>query len=198
MSQPSSEPRVRVATRDEQEAVVDALVLAFVRDPVARFAFSDPTAHRAGFGAFVAAFGGAAFAHGTAFATEGFGGAALWLPPGAEPEEAGVVAAFERWVRPDQLASAFAVMEQMGKLHPPEPHWYLPLIGVDPHCQGRGLGAQLLRHTLALVDRDGLPAYLESTNPANISLYRRHGFEVVERIEVGGAPPLHTMLRPAH
>ena len=61
----------------------------------------------------------------------------------------------------------------------PRAHWYLPLIGVDPFHQRKGYGSALLRHVLRLCDRDGTPAYLESTNPANVPLYERHGFRVL-------------------
>jgi hypothetical protein len=33
----------------------------------------------------------------------------------------------------------FSVFEQMGRYHPSEPHWYLPLTGVDPLQQGKGI-----------------------------------------------------------
>ena len=38
-------------------------------------------------------------------------------------------------------------------------------------------------------------AYLESTNPRNISLYLRHGFEVIREIRIGAAPPVTPMIR---
>jgi hypothetical protein len=38
-------------------------------------------------------------------------------------------------------------------------------------------------------------AYLESTNPANLSLYVRHGFEVVGQMQAGRSPPLFPMVR---
>jgi hypothetical protein len=38
-------------------------------------------------------------------------------------------------------------------------------------------------------------AYLESSNRRNISLYMRHGFEVMGEIQVGAAPPVTPMLR---
>jgi GNAT superfamily N-acetyltransferase len=65
----------------------------------------------------------------------------------------------------------FAVFEHMRRYHPSQPHWYLPLIGVDPVHQRKGYGSALLQHVLLQCDRDHAPAYLESTNPANIRLY---------------------------
>jgi ribosomal protein S18 acetylase RimI-like enzyme len=85
----------------------------------------------------------------------------------------------------------------MGRYHPREPHWYLPLIGVDPACQGGGCGAALMRHALSRCDRDRAPAYLESTNPRNITLYERHGFERLGTVQVGTSPPIVPMLRRA-
>ena len=70
-------------------------------------------------------------------------------------------------------------------VHPTEPHWYLPMIAMDPALQSRGYGSALLRAALARCDEDGLPAYLESSNPRNISIYRRHGFEATGTIQVG-------------
>ena len=55
----------------------------------------------------------------------------------------------------------------------------------------------LMRHALAACDRDRLPAYLESSNPANIPLYERHGFERLGAIRAGESPTVVPMLRPA-
>ncbi|HYB53912.1 MAG TPA: GNAT family N-acetyltransferase, partial [Thermoanaerobaculia bacterium] len=78
---------------------------------------------------------------------------------------------------------------------PDEPHWYLPMIGVEPMAQRRGLGAELMRHGVARCDREGTLAYLESSNPRNISLYLRFGFDVLDEIRVGAAPLVTPMLR---
>jgi GNAT superfamily N-acetyltransferase len=88
-------------------------------------------------------------------------------------------------------------MGQLATYHPSEPHWYLPMIGVDPTRHGQGYGAALMTYALERCDRAHAPAYLESTNPRNTSLYLRHGFRALGRVQVGGSPPLTPMLRPA-
>jgi len=54
-----------------------------------------------------------------------------------------------------------------------------------------------MRHVLELCDRAHAPAYLESTNPRNTSLYLRHGFQALGRVQIGGSPPFTPMLRSA-
>ena len=83
----------------------------------------------------------------------------------------------------------------MGSYHPNEPHWYLPLIGVDPVLQSNGFGSALLKHGLLPCDRENKVAYLESSNPRNIPLYERYGFEVLGEIQVGTSPTIFPMLR---
>ena len=48
---------------------------------------------------------------------------------------------------------------------------------------------------LDIVDREHLPAYLDSTNPRNVSFYERHGFEVTGQWQTGESPPIISMLR---
>ena len=95
----------------------------------------------------------------------------------------------------DEQEEVFGFMEQMGPFHPAEPHWYLPLIGVDPAQQGHGYGSALLSHALRTSDRDGVPAYLEATSPRGKKLYERHGFETLGGIRAGRSPPMGPMLR---
>jgi GNAT superfamily N-acetyltransferase len=62
----------------------------------------------------------------------------------------------------------FEVYTAMKEHHPKEPHWFLPLIGIDPSAQGKGLGSALMAYGLKACDRDGKLAYLDSTHPRNI------------------------------
>ena len=189
-----AELEVRTATQSEIDQCVATIVLAFSGDPAARWAFSDPKTYFEIFPRFVKAFGGRAFEHGSAHHVPGCA-AALWLPPGVEPDEETMVALIESAVAENDREAMFGVFEQMAAFHPQEPHWYLPLIGADPAKQGNGHGSALLRHALAICDRDRMPAYLEASSPRNVPLYRRHGFEVLGTVQAGNSPPITPMLR---
>ncbi len=69
------------------------------------------------------------------------------------------------------------------------------MVGVEPNAQGKGLGGALMRHAVARCDQEGALAYLESSNLRNISLYERHGFEVMGEIQVCACPLVTPMLR---
>jgi ribosomal protein S18 acetylase RimI-like enzyme len=188
---------VTSAAPAEREHVVSTIVLAFVRDPIARWVWRDPHGYLDHFPPFVDAFGGRAFSSGSAHRTGDGLGAALWLPPEVRPDEDTMVALIERTVDAARLPTVYELFEHMGRHHPAEPHWYLPLIGVDPLMQGRGYGSALLQRTLEQIDQERRVAYLESTNPLNVPLYRRHGFEIAGTIQVADAPPMIPMVRPA-
>lgn len=176
-------------------AATGVITLAFATDPVARWMYPDPDQYLEHFPSFVRAFAGRSFANGTAYLAPDAGGAALWLGPGVEPNEDELIGLVWSSTSDQVQKDIFPIFEEMAAFHPDEPHWYLPMIGVEPGRQGSGIGSALLQHTLANCDADGLPAYLESTNPKNIPLYERFGFEVAGTIRSGYAPPIYPMLR---
>ena len=186
---------VALTSPSQAEQAIAVIVLAFSADPAARWSYPDAGRYLMHFPEIVRAFGGRAFAHGTAYHVGDFAGAALWLPPGIGPDEESLAAVLRRSVPAERQATVRAVFEKMESYHPVEPHWYLPLIGVDPVHQRAGHGGALLDHVLRQCDRDHTPAYLESTNPANISLYERHGFRRLATIQIGSSPPVVPMLR---
>ena len=187
---------VEVPTSD-LERVIPTLVLAFGTDPMARWSLPDPRRYIACFSAILRAFASRGTVHCVTDEDGGCAAAAVWMPPGVKPDEAALDQAMREGVAPAQQSEVAAVVEQMGINHPHEPHWLLQFIGVDPVHQHRGLGSALLRHALARCDREHLPAYLESSNPANIPLYERHGFRRAGVIQVGSSPDLVPMLRSA-
>jgi GNAT superfamily N-acetyltransferase len=69
----------------------------------------------------------------------------------------------------------------------PKPHMYLGLLAVDPEFQGQGFAGRLLRPELARLDLEGLPAYLETQNLKNVSMYEHFFFKLVREDEMPGA-----------
>jgi ribosomal protein S18 acetylase RimI-like enzyme len=187
--------KVWIGTVGDRKSVVDVITLGFSSDPMTRWTLPNVAQYLAVMPEVVDAFGGKAFELGSAYCVDDFSGAALWLPPGTEPDGERLSALIAQHATASVQKDASGVLEQMEAYHPHEPHWYLPLIAVDPACQGRGLGGALLKEALARCDADRLPAYLESSNPRNITLYQRHGFEILGRIQVGSSPVVTPMLR---
>ena len=186
---------IRTATVADAERCMAVLALAFCSDPPCRWAWPDPQQYLEAFPRFARAFGGGAVEHGTAIYHEGFSGVALWLPPGVAPDEASLVSVIQDTVAAARRDAMFSMFEQMEAFHPREPHWHLPLIGVDPAHQGKGIGAALLRYVLNACDNQKVLAYLEATSVRNVPLYERHGFEALSRIQVADSPPVVPMVR---
>jgi GNAT superfamily N-acetyltransferase len=186
---------VIVIQRNERHRAIATLTLAFASDPITRWAWPDSYTFATVWPQVIEAFGGRAFEIGTAHAVEDFTAVALWLPPGVSPDEATMSALVYESTTDSAQPDLDGFFGQMGRFHPSFPHWYLPLAGVDPPAQGRGLGSTLLRHALGSCDRDGLPAYLEATSPRSRDLYARHGFESIGVIQHGASPPMWPMLR---
>lgn len=188
-------PIIRTATASDEAPAIAAVVLAFGADPAARWTWPDPRQYLMHFPSFVKALGGRAFDHGGAHCADDYSGAALWLPPGIEPDEDAVTSLLRRTGAASVQDDLLGVFERMARYHPSEPHWFLPFIGIDPSRQGRGYGGALMQHALATCDRDRALAYLESSNPKNIPFYEEHGFELLGTIQVGTSPPIFPMLR---
>jgi GNAT superfamily N-acetyltransferase len=186
---------IKTATASDQDHIIAVLVLAFSTDPGARWIYPDPYNYMSYFPEIIRAFGGGAFQHGTAHYVDGFFGAALWLPPDVAPKEEEMMALMQRTVSESTLGDFRAVLEQASRHRPTEPHWYLPLTGVDPAHQGSGYGSALMKHALMTCDREHRLAFLESTNQRNVRFYQRHGFEVLGTVQVGSSPTSFSMLR---
>ena len=188
-------PIVKTAIESDETGVIDALKLAFVADPATRWVWPDPQKYLLNFSSFAKAFGGKAFAYKTAHYVENYSGAALWLPPNIYPDVDQLIALLQSSGSENAKKDGPAVFEKMSMYHPNEPHWYLPLLGVDPLYHGKGFGSALLQHAIVVCDLDENFAYLESSNPKNISFYERHGFELLGKIQVNTSTPIFPMLR---
>lgn len=188
-------PTINVISETDRDKAIHTTMLGFSTDPFLRWMYPNASSYLNAGPAFDA-FGGGSIDHGSAFAANDFEGVAMWMPPGAEADEERFVEEVEKHILPEKHETLFAVLEEMGKFHPKDA-WYLPTIAVDPACQGKGIGSQLMKHALAMVDAKGLTAYLESSNPRNMSLYERCGFVTMGKIQIGEAPVIHPMIREA-
>lgn len=194
-------PVIRSAGQDDRGAVAGALASAFSEDPLFRWMIDDDGPIEGRLLHLFSALVRQALRHSDnlVFVTDAGTGAALWQP-------------IDRWKVPplDLLrtmpgairAMRSRVPAMMGALsaierhHPTEPHYYLEMLGTRAGQQGKGVGSALLATMLARCDAEGVPAYLESSNPRNIPFYGRHGFEVQRELAVGrGAPTVTAMWR---
>jgi GNAT superfamily N-acetyltransferase len=125
-------------------------------------------------------------------------GAALWALPGRWREETRETLRLLRLTLPGVLPRLPRVLVGLGQVearHPAGRHMYLAVLGVDPDRQGEGLGSQVIRPGLDLCDQERLPAYLETGKERNLAFYGRHGFEVVDRLDLPKGPPVWFLWR---
>ena len=109
-----------------------------------------------------------------------FAAAAVWIPPGGaeltDEEEARVEPLLDELIGP-RAPAVVELLERFDASHPHDrPHYYLSLLGTAERHRGQGIGMALLAECLRRIDEEGMPAYLESSNPANDARYERVGF----------------------
>ena len=189
-----------MANRADAGPLAASLARAFYDDPVISFLVpNEATRRKRSAQFFEAAFTVQHMPHGACYTDTDRAGGALWDPPGhwqmsvrqiiqGSPK---LIGAFGL-----NVPRALRVLSTVERQHPRAPHWYLAVLGTEPIHQGKGIGSALLRPVLERCDRDGTPAYLESSKKSNIAFYRRHGFEVTGEIPLpGGGPPVWPMWR---
>jgi hypothetical protein len=111
----TAEPEVKSAGANIQASTISTIVLGFAADPMARWVWPDSSEYLRIMPQFVKAFGGRAFDHGTAYITEGARAAALWLPPGVEPDEAAMGAIITEALRPEIAEDIGPILQGMAE-----------------------------------------------------------------------------------
>jgi GNAT superfamily N-acetyltransferase len=200
---PVSTVTVRRAVESDVDAMTDQLAATFFDDPVIGHIFPNASrrdrALHAYFGTQMRAdylrFGGCYLAE-----IDGrVAGSAVWAPAG-KPLMTGLAGLLTlRPVMPYVAAHTIRTVRLLNMvegMHPHVPHWYLATLGTAVDLQGKGVGAALMAPVIEHCDREGLPAYLESSKERNVPFYRRHGFEVVEEVALPSrGPKMWTMWR---
>ncbi|MEY2478609.1 MAG: hypothetical protein QOG87_3924 [Actinomycetota bacterium] len=180
----------RIALRADLDELTDALVDAFADDPVMAFMYPDAATRAALSGAFLRVMLEIGLDHGHVYAAgPNNDAAAIWSPPDVDLfDDAG---AKQLWPVLERTLGerAEAVTTALGRIHAAHPtdrgpHFYLGEIGTRATAQSQGLGSLLLRDVLDRCDRQGLGAYLESSNIRNVPFYERHGFGVLSEMEI--------------
>lgn len=190
--------RMRHATPLDADTATRVLSEAFSVDPLMgclwpdadRPGMPDPVALRE----FMAAAFEAYIPHGHTYVIDGQA-AALWAPPGVEPDTSAFAEIFVAYADPDSFESSRANFAAMHELHPEDPHFYLAQIGAADTARGQGLGSILLDRVLSVCDSDGFHAHLEATTPRSQALYTRHGFETLTEIQFAPGVSLYPMTR---
>ena len=182
MSSVSSE-LVRSATPGDRERVLASLVAAFGRDPVVRWLFLDDDSYPR----FAAAFFGHLFDKrvglGSIWTIEDGMSTAMWDPPSGSPDDGGTDGLAEQ-LPADAHDRLRAYDEAVHALLPASPFWYLGVLGTHPDRAGRGWGRAVMRAGLDAAAADGLPAFLETSNPVNVGIYERAGWQVAGTFDV--------------
>lgn len=198
------EHQIRAATSDDAEAVARVLVDAFQNDPVINWVLRSDRLRDQAWHDF---FRGNVDDH---LANErrldvidhdgAVAAAALWVaPPGGQPssfrDHLGI-RHLRSWTGLTRLPRLWRLVTMTEARYPIAPHYYLPMIGTASSVRGQGMGQKLLTVATEECDRDGWPAYLESSNERNLTLYKRHGFKLLEQMRLGRwGPSLFRMWR---
>ncbi|MEA2309460.1 MAG: hypothetical protein QOI65_1746 [Thermoleophilaceae bacterium] len=196
--------QVMRAEPDDDPAIAVALARAFHNDPMFSFVMPHPLRQARGLLRVMAAGVADARRHGQIWVARhnsDIVGAAVWFAPGRHARgPLRTLAQLPRLV-PNGFATGRRVpamlrlLRRIDAAHPPEPHWYLEILGVDPAHQRAGVGRALIEPLLDLCDGEAQPAYLETQKRDNLSWYAHAGFELLEQLDVAGCPPIWTMQR---
>jgi ribosomal protein S18 acetylase RimI-like enzyme len=192
----------RAATADDVDAVAACLASAFFDDPLwGHWTFPDESRRAAGLDVFMRFWASTAVRDPWVRMTDAAEAVAVWHPPG-EPE---LTPAQEELVGPlldrlfgERAGELLALFDRFDEHHTQtEPHFYLSWWATHRDHAGRGVGTELMRENLAEIDALGMPAYLESTNPANLARYEALGFERRAEFAPPEGPVITTMWRKA-
>jgi GNAT superfamily N-acetyltransferase len=190
---------VRHAVAADMQAVEDTLTDAFADDPMMNWIYPDPETRAQRRREFFAFTLGMARRFGHTYTAGNNQAAAVWTPPDIEVFDDAAITAFINLLAEQDPARAGEVAEGLLSItahHPQDnPHFYLFLLGTSPSVQSKGFGSLLMQDMLDRCDRQGLGAYLESSNTKNVPFYERHGFKVTAEVLLGDSAVIRPMWR---
>jgi GNAT superfamily N-acetyltransferase len=204
MTAPAGPPRcadhrVERASTSDIATLSHVIAGAFFCLAVSQWLVPDPDARRAIFPGYFAIYLEHALAEGLVLTTPARDAAALWMPVGpdgpGEPPAGyhGLLAAFTG----PHLARFEALDEAFGQHHPIGiAHEHLAILAVRPGRQHLGVGTALLDARHFILDRKGMPAYLEACDLTTREIYRARGYtDLSQPIQLPDGPALYPMWR---
>jgi len=192
----------RRAASEDVDLVTNIVTLAFSSDPLWSWVFERSEGRTDTHGAFWRLFVEGALRYRDSSVAAGGEATTLWIPPGGTDMTAEQEKLLKDLVIQYLGSNADTCFELFARLEAAHPrdvdHYFLTLFGTHPDHRGGGIGMRLLAHDLEMIDAEHLPAYLESSNPANDQRYLSVGFEpFAEVVAPDGGPHITTMWRPA-
>jgi ribosomal protein S18 acetylase RimI-like enzyme len=157
-----------------------SLVAAFVKDPVLRHLFPDDDTYPQYAAAFFGHLYDKRVGQGTIWTIGQGASLAMWDGPGTEGGPPGDALAHR--LPAEALARVNAYEEAVHDALPTDPFWYLGVLGTHPDHAGRRWGHAVMDVGLRRAAADGLPAILETSNPGNVEVYRRAGWEIRQTV----------------
>lgn len=156
------------------------MVAAFSNDPVLRYLFP----HEVEFPKYAAVFFGHLFDKRVGLDTVwtvGRGASvAMWEPPMADKQAS--EESLADCLPHDVLARVNRYEDAVHAALPTGQFWYLGVLGTHPAYAGRRWGRAVMRAGLNCAAAAGMPSILETSNPINVGVYRRAGWEVVRTV----------------
>jgi GNAT superfamily N-acetyltransferase len=191
----------RLARTSDIDPITQTLTSAFFDDPLWGPVFHDESKRAQKAGAMWRVFVTSALRYPWTWTTDHSESVTLWIPPGGSDLTPAEEADFEPFIidvagrRAGQ--EILRIFDILYAAHPTRPHYYLSLFGTHSDHRGQGLGMRVLAENLERIDATGMPAYLESTNPANLKRYASVGFDERDELAMPSGHVVTTMWRPA-
>lgn len=179
----------RLATIDELPMCASALGSAFEHYPWTRYVIPEERYHKR-LHDLQLLYLEYAHRYGIVTVAENIAGAAALLPPDTPEPAPEMIDQIVRLHgdRIDRLSQTPPVADQ------PVSAWRLETLGVHPDHQGRGIASALLRFALDEVSRRGGESVaLDTSDPRNVRLYERFGFETIAHTDSSNGPPVWNM-----